>query len=85
MYLHSVSIVDFFFHQNAKKTTPLQEPFPKTVKTETLLVHALLGHLGALGRSLTSLEAWVRFINNVKSSLTLNDLAVCMATFGGSE
>ncbi len=79
------SIIDSFFHRAAKKTTPSQESFQEKVKTKSLLVHAFLGHFGALGRSLTRFKAWVRLINDVKSSLTLNNLAVCVATFGGSE
>lgn len=49
------------------------------------LAHTLLGHLGALCRSLASLETWVRLINNVEGALTLDDLAISVAAFGGSE
>ncbi len=85
MYLRCFRLSIPFFHRVAKKTTPSQESFQKKVKTKSFLVHALLGHFGALGRSLTRFKAWVRLVNDVKSSLTLNDLAVCVATFGGSE
>ena len=85
MYLHCFRSSIPFSIGSQKKTTPSQEPFQKKVNTTSLLVHAFLGHFGALGRSLTGFKAWVRLVNNVESSLTLNNLAVCVATFGGSE
>ncbi|MFT7304710.1 MAG: hypothetical protein ACI8UZ_003568 [Akkermansiaceae bacterium] len=49
------------------------------------LVDALLGHLSALGRTLTCFETRVGFINDVESALTLDDLTVSVAAFGGGE
>ena len=80
------SIIDSFFSSSRKKKRlPLRSRFRKKLKRSRFLIHALLGHFGALGRSLTRFKPWVRLVNDVKSSLTLNDLAVCVATFGGSE
>lgn len=50
-----------------------------------MLVHALLGHLGALRRTLTGLETRVGLVDDVESTLTLDDLAVSVAAFGGGE
>lgn len=67
-----------------KKTTLIREsPFRKSELNR--LVDALLGHFSALGSTLTRFEAWVRFIDDVKGSLTFDHLAVCVAAFGGGE
>ncbi len=55
------------------------------MKISDRLVHALLGHFGALGRTLTGLETWVGLVNDVEGTLTLDDLTVSVAAFGGSE
>ena len=68
-----------------KKRLPLKSRFRRDVKPKLLLVHPLFGHFGALRRSLTRFKAWIGLVNNIQSPLTLNDLAVCVATFSGSE
>lgn len=76
----------FLFASSRKKNDSLSGVVSEKSQNEVVfLIYALLGHFGTLGRSLTCFKAWVRLIDDVKSSLTLNDLAVCVATFGGSE
>ena len=49
------------------------------------LIHTLLGHLSALSRSLAGLETRISLVDDIESALTLDDLTISVAAFGGSE
>jgi len=50
-----------------------------------ILLHTFLGHLGALGRALTSFEARISLVDHVKSATALDDLAISVTTLGRTE
>lgn len=63
----------------------MEAVFIENKKIEKKLIHTFLGHLGPLRRTLTGLEARISLVNDIESALTLDDLAVSVAAFGGSE
>jgi hypothetical protein len=69
-----------------QKKAPRREPlFEKIKKQKRTLVHSLLGHLGALRRTLTGLETRIGLVDDVEGALTLDDLTISVAAFGGGE
>jgi hypothetical protein len=54
-------------------------------ETTEKLIDSLFGHFGALGCPLACLKSGIGLIDDVEGPLTLDDLAISVTTFGGSE
>ena len=71
---------------NAQKATLIREALSSKITNRSgTLVHTFLGHFSPFRRTLTGLETRISLVNNIKSALALDDLAVSVAAFGRSE